>query len=346
MASRRANFTACTIFSVDECPPHGGTFSLVDVDGDGRNELLIGSTSGCISVFKTCDDEKPWAQGSLDLSGDHLALLVVGRFRRGVVQPSIAAVTVGGHVILLQIREKLEGGHVLERVSGYSSSCPLNATAGFAALQNQRAATTLAASVGDEVLILGTSNAEVCILSFNSSDGGATVETIVEVRLPGGAGVSSLCQTEESRLVICGRADGSVTCLSWPSLDVRAVCIDLVPPKARAAMGPDKFINAACCIETSGECVGVVTRLGDFVLLDTKNLVPTLPGGEKYSHCDSIDVGIACDEPFVAISMLSGMTSEACKELIVTCSANGKTLLVDACENNACCEFNGFHSVS
>jgi hypothetical protein len=68
-------------------PSHGGLVALADVDGDGRAELVMGTTRGWLTVFKggrgiaenTLYNQGPWAHCRIDAL-DTLSMFTVGSF--------------------------------------------------------------------------------------------------------------------------------------------------------------------------------------------------------------------------------------------------------------------------
>ena len=49
----------CDLYRTDAAPPSPDTLALVDLDGDGETEFVLGSSYGIISVFKGTRRKRP-----------------------------------------------------------------------------------------------------------------------------------------------------------------------------------------------------------------------------------------------------------------------------------------------
>jgi hypothetical protein len=120
---RRVSFTECALLTCD-APPHGGTVLLSDIDGDGFNELVVGTSQGRIAVFKNArGDGLPWAQGQLNPHLGTVALLKPGKFLGALEATVVAAVTVEGQVGVVRLISS-GGSAAIENCSLFTPFAP------------------------------------------------------------------------------------------------------------------------------------------------------------------------------------------------------------------------------
>jgi len=229
---RRVTFTECAILSC-AAPPHGGTIELTDLDCDGHNELIVGSSGGQIYVFKNARGEGlPWTSGMLDPHRGTLTLLKTGMFLGTREKPEqkpgknfsntvIAAVFAEGQCVVLELGDESSSATssepkvvLNEAYEQGNPRVPLNVTAGVSMPFPHDYAEEAA-----EVLVVGTSAGELCILSFCVGAGNASSAPVKVAGAVASLSRTGTLNSESTPLcVIVGYVDGTTEARLWPSL--------------------------------------------------------------------------------------------------------------------------------
>ena len=204
---RRVGVTECAILECD-APPSSKAVLLFDLDGDGRNELIVGSTRGTISVFKDAGSGgAPFAECALDPGLGNLVVLASGHFLGFNQGPKLAALTAEGRCVLMAVDSTKPA---LETVA--SQAAPLNVTAAAGVPRGS-----------GEALVVGTSGGELRVLGFAEhtpcahraqGDDSAEVTSLAHFRPAAAPGGDS-----GLRLAV-GLLNGRVEVRGWPELDL------------------------------------------------------------------------------------------------------------------------------
>ena len=99
---RNISLSNCWVARVNGgAPPHCGTVAIGDVDSDGQNELVIGTSQGTVNVLKATSTLKILCSYEMGSEFGVLSNLVVGRFLPDSMTVAVASIT--GKMAFLQI---------------------------------------------------------------------------------------------------------------------------------------------------------------------------------------------------------------------------------------------------
>lgn len=317
---RQVTLSECSILNT-VTPPHGDAVMLVDLDGDGHNELCIASAGGYFNIFKSHSDQStPWASGCVG-HGDEIVLLSFGMYLKETLMPLLVVVTASSALLVKVGTEESPTELIFTGVHA-----PRNVTAGVTLPDTEDPCT--------DVLVVGTYDGDLHIIRF---DNVMPMETLSHGNMSNDLkhikhfeeGISSLARVGNSNdvMLVIGLVDGSFEMLKWPSLesfhrgdDDMGVHSDI--RKDARCVNVDYPAGARFCVSTLS---------GDLTLCE---LMTSSESSELLTY--SLGVEIEVDEPLIAMSQLPPLTSqtnsrlsETSPSLFAVTSCSGKTVILE-----------------
>lgn len=307
------NLSECRILNTIT-PPHGDAALLIDLDGDGHNELCIASNQGYLNIFKSNSNEStPWASG---YAQGEIVLLSFGLFLKETLKPLLVVVTAS--CALLVKTEESETSPPELIFSGQHS--PRNVSAGVTLPDIE--------DICMDVLVVGTCDGDLHIIRF---DNVMPIETLSHGNMNDlehvkhfEQGISSLAsvKTNGEVMLVVGLVDGSFEVLKWPSLQS---CHSVVPESVHS----DIIRKDAKCVNVDQTRFCVSTLSGDLTLCELTN------GSTSELLKYSLGVDLEVDEPLIGISQVpplklpKGKSLKEMPSFFAVTSCSGKTVMVE-----------------